>query len=182
VGASRYLIGLLLAVAVGLAVYAMGHRLMRDRSPVAAGARVEGFAGWLLVLAVGQWLAALSLFGNVLRHMPLYQSYLAMPETRTAAIVEVAGHLALLAFVLWAAMLMTRKSRLYPRLLRLELVMLVVLPAFNIAWVTEETGTYVTGPKLWIAVTLRFVATGIFAALWFIYSQHSLRVRDTFVR
>jgi hypothetical protein len=181
-GANRYVMGLLLAVVLGLAVYAVGQRLLRHRPLAAAGAPVEGFAGWLLVLAIGQWLAVLSLFGEALRLMSLYERYLVLREMRTAMIVNLAGHLALLVFVLSAAVLMMRKSRLYPRLLRIELMLLVVLPALSIVWETEETGTYVTGPKVWIAVALRFVATGVFASLWFIYSQHSLRVRNTFVR
>jgi len=35
---------------------------------------------------------------------------------------------------------------------------------------------------LWLAVTVRFVATAAVAAAWYVYSQHSLRMRNTFVR
>lgn len=171
-----------MAVAVGLAAYAAAQRFVRHQSPSAAGTPVEGFAGWLLVLAIGQWFAVLSLFGEMARQVPLYRRYLALPETHTVVIAEIVVPLAVIAFVLWAAVMMMRKSRLYPSLLRIELVLLVILPALSAVWVTAETTSYVTGPKLWIAVTLQFAVTGVFAALWFVYSQHSMRMRTTFVR
>ena len=96
-----------------------------------------------------------------------------------ATLVEAIGHLALLGFVLATALAMMRRHRLFPALLRIELVLLVVLP--TLFWATPETGSYVTEPKLWIAAALRFVATGLFAAAWFIYSLRSVRVRHTFV-
>jgi hypothetical protein len=182
VGASRYLFGLLVAVAVGVAIYSIGQRLVVRRSPPANGARLEGFAGWLLVLAIGQWLAVLGLFAEILRRLPFYHRSLEMPETRTIVVAQIVVHLAMLAFVLGAALLMTRKRRLYPPLLRIELVLLVLLPALNGIWASEETATFVTGPKHWIAIALRFAVGGIVAALLFLYAQHSLRLRNTFVR
>jgi len=179
---ARYLIGLLLAVAVGAVVYLVARRWMNNRPAAPAGAPIEGFAGWLLFLAIAQWFAVLSVAGELLRQIPLYQRYGDVPETRTATIVEAVGHLAVLAFVLWAAIAMARRSRLFPGLLRIELVLLVILPVLNLFWVTSETGTYVTEPKLWIAVALRFVVTGLFATAWFVYSLRSVRVRNTFVR
>jgi hypothetical protein len=180
-GAFRTLLGLLLAVAVGLAVYLIGHRLMRQRSPP-AGPAVEGFAGWLLVLAIGQWLAVLHLLSEILRRVPLYQRAWETPGLGAEVLGEIVGRLVIFVFVTWAAVLMTGKSRLYPRLLRLELVGLAVLPALGGVWLIEEGGAYVTEPKLWLAVTVRFVATAVFAAIWYVYSQHSLRMRNTFVR
>jgi hypothetical protein len=46
----------------------------------------------------------------------------------------------------------------------------------------DENGAYVTEPKLWIAFAVRLAATSMFAAAWYLYSQHSLRMRTTFVR
>jgi len=171
----------MLALAVGLTVYAVAHRVMRQRAPTAA-TTVEGFWGWLLLLAIGQWLAVLHLLSEILRRLPLYQRAWETSGQRAEALGEIVGRLVILAFVTAAAVLMTRKSRLYPRLLRIELVGMVVLPALSGLWLTEESGTYVTEPKLWLAVTVRFVATAAVAAAWYVYSQHSLRMRNTFVR
>jgi hypothetical protein len=88
----------------------------------------------------------------------------------------------MLVLTLAAAILMMRRSRFYPALLRLELVLLVVLPMLGSLWPMGASGSsYVTEPKLWLAVMVRFTATAIFAALWYVYSQRSLRVRNTFV-
>ena len=180
-GAVRPLLGLMLALAVGLTVYAVAHRVMRQRAPMAA-TTVEGFWGWLLLLAIGQWLAVVHLLAEILRRLPLYQRAWEMSGQRAEALGEIVGRLVILAFVTAAAVLMTRKSRLYPRLLRIELVGVVVLPALGGLWLIEESGTFVTEPKLWLAVTVRFVATAVVAAAWYVYSQHSLRMRNTFVR
>jgi hypothetical protein len=180
-GAFRPLLGLMLAIAVGLAVYAIAQRVMRQRQPPVA-TTVEGFWGWLLLLAIGQWLAVLYLLSEILRRLPLYQRAWETSGQRAEALGEIVGRLVILAFVTAAAVLMTRKSRLYPRLLRIELVGMVVLPALGGLWLIEESGTYVTEPKLWLAVTVRFVATAAVAAAWYVYSQHSLRMRNTFVR
>ena len=178
--AFRPLLALLLAIAAGLAVYVIAHRLARGRGPSAA-ATPAGFGGWLMVLAIGQWLAvALLLFGIVLR-LPLYQHALETPDLGAGALAAIAGRLALFAFVAWAALMMSFRSRLYPHLLRLELLGLVVLPALGL-WLMEEERAYVTEPKLWLTIVVRFVATAVFAALWYVYSQHSLRMRNTFVR
>jgi hypothetical protein len=144
--------------------------------PSTSSAPPEGFAGWLLLLAAGQWLAVVLLLAAFVRHMPW------MIDESGPQQLRLFGQLLLLVFMAWAAILMMRKSRLYPRLLRLELVLLVVLPQIDALWIAEENGAYVTEPKLWIAFAVRLAATSMFAAAWYLYSQHSLRVRTTFVR
>jgi hypothetical protein len=175
-GATRPLLGLALAVAIALSVYVLGLLLARHRVPLSTTTPREGFAGWLLILAAGQWLAVLLLLAALVRRMPW------ATEGNEAQQLRLFGHLLLLALVLSSAILMMRKSRLYPRLLRLELVLLVVLPPIDSLWWTEENGAYVTEPKLWIAFAVRLAATGMFAAAWYLYSEHSRRVRATFVR
>ena len=175
-GATRPLLGLVLAVVVALSVYVLGHLLARHRVPLRATGPREGFAGWLLLLAAGQWLTVLLLLAALIRRMPL------MADADHPQQLRLFGHLLLLALALSSAILMTRKSRLYPRLLRLELVLLVVVPPIDALWLTEENGAYVTEPKLWIAFAVRLAATGMFAAAWYLYSEHSRRVRATFVR
>jgi hypothetical protein len=175
-GATRPLLGLVLAVAIALSVYVLGHLLARHRVPLPTTGPREGFAGWLLLLAAGQWLAVLLLLAAVVRRVPLTAD---VDEPQQLSLFV---HVLLLCLSLWSAVLMMRKSRLYPRLLRLELVLLVVLPPIDALWWAEENGAYVTEPKLWIAVAVRMAGTGMFAAAWYLYSEHSRRVRATFVR
>lgn len=178
----KLLLDLLLAVAVWAAAYFAMRYWQRHRPPWAPGAAFEGFAGALLLLAIAQWLGALWVAGDFLRQLPLYRDSLDAPQAHVAAIAEAVGHLALLAFVLWAAILMTRKSRLFPALLRIELVLLAALPVHHLFLGTSGAGSYVTEPKLWLAVALRLAVIGLFAAVCFVYSLRSTRVRDTFVR
>jgi hypothetical protein len=166
----------MLAVVLALSVYALGHHLARHRLPSTSAAPPEGFAGWLLVLAAGQWLAVLLLLAAFVQRLPWTFDASGPLQLRLF------GHLLLLAFVACAVILMMRRSRLYPRLLRLELVLLVVLPPIDALWIAKKNGAYVTEPKLWIAIAVRLAATSMFAAAWYLYSQHSLRMRTTFVR
>lgn len=176
--AGRALVGLLVAVAAGLVVYAAGHRLLRGAraSPPPPG----GFVGWLLVVAIGQWLAVLALLGDLLRHLPL-QRQLWESGAAVAALGDLAGRSALLVFVLSAAILMQRRSRLYPRLLRIESIVLVLRPLLAGLVLVDETSLFQTQPKLWIGFAIEFVATGALAAAGYLYAQHSARLRATFV-
>lgn len=174
-GASRALFGLVFAVMLALSVYALGHLFARHRVPSGVTAPPQGFAGWLLVLAAGQWLAMLLVVAALLRGMPQ------TADTSVPAQLRLLAHLLLLAFTAATTILMMRKSGLYPRLLRVELVLLVVLPPIQAIWFAEENGSYVTEPKLWIAFAVRLAATSMLAAGLFLYSQHSLRMRATFV-
>jgi hypothetical protein len=166
----------MLAAGLALSVYALGHHLLRHRLPLRS-APPEGFAGWLLVLAAGQWLAVLLLLGAFARRLPR-----TLETSSVATQLRLLVDLVLLAFVAWAAIVMSRRSRLYPRLLRVELAALAMLPPLDAVWMAEEGGAYVTEPKLWIAFAVRLAATSMVAAAWYLYSQHSLRMRATFVR
>jgi NADH:ubiquinone oxidoreductase subunit K len=114
--------------------------------------------------------------------MPPWQDYVDAPQAHASSIAEAIVHLAALVFVLWTAVSMARRRRLFPVLLRIELALLAALPVAELFFGSTETDTYVTAPKLWIAIALRIGVTGLFAAALFVYSLRSERVRSTFVR
>jgi hypothetical protein len=176
--ANRLFVEVLLAVAIGGAIYLVVRRWLAP----ASGAPSEGFGGMLLYLAIVQWLAVVIVAARLLWRMPPWQDYVDAPQAHASGIAEAIGHLAALVFVLWAAVSMARRRRLFPVLLRIELALLAVLPVIELFFGSTETDTYVTAPKLWIAIALRIVATGLFAAALFVYSLRSERVRNTFVR
>ena len=176
--ANRLFVEVLLALAIGGAIYLV---LRRSLAP-ASGAPPEGFGGMLLYLAIVQWLGVVIVAARLLWRMPPWQDYVDAPQAHASSIAETIGHLAALAFVLWAAVSMARRRRLFPILLRIELALLAVLPVMELFFAPTETDSYVTAPKLWIAIALRIVATGLFAAALFVYSLRSERVRNTFVR
>lgn len=168
--------------AFGLAVYWLVRRLRGGvRLAGLPGAPLEGFAGWLAILVGLQSFAALSLLGGLLRHMPLFERYAAIPAARPAVLVEVAVHLAVLAFVAWATVVMISRRRLFVALFRLELLLLIFLPTLNLAWAVSETN-YVTQPKAWLGVAATFSFSALVAAVGFAYSLYSTRFRSTFVR
>jgi hypothetical protein len=85
--------------------------------------------------------------------------------------------------VLWSAIMMHRKSRLFPLLFRIEMVLLMLLPialALLGTWMTGHEGDMGSGLRLaaWARVALFAPAAGI----GFVYSLRSQRFRNTFVR
>ena len=176
--ANRLFLEVLLALAIGGAIYLAARRSLAPGS----GAPTEGFAGMLLYVAIVQWLGVVVVAGKLFWPMPPLGDYFEAPQAHASAILESLGHLAVLAFVLWSALLMARRRRLFPVLLRIELLGLAVLPVVELLFGTTETDSYVTAPKLWIAIVLRIVVIGLFAAALFVYSLRSERVRNTFVR
>ena len=176
--ANRLFVEVLLALAIGGAIYLVVRRWLMPTS----GAPPAGFGGMLLYVAIVQWLGVVVVAGKLFWPMPPLADYFDAPQAHASAIVETLGHLAVFVFGLWAALLMTRRGRLFPILLRIELVGLAALPFVELIFGTTETDSYVTAPKLWIAIALRIVVIGLFAAALFVYSLRSERVRNTFVR
>ncbi len=170
---------MIVAGALGLAAYGLVRSIRRRNAR--AGPPGESFAGWLAALFVLQCLAVLGLLGGLLRHMPLFERYAVLPATRPAVFVEVAVHLAVLAFVAWATAVMTGRRRLFILLFRLELVLLAVLPTLQLAWAVSATN-YVTQPKAWLGVAASFAVSAAIASIGFAYSLYSTRLRGTFVR
>lgn len=173
---ARLLVILIAAFATGL----VGHGIalvLRRRGMLPAprpGTPVEGFGGWLLVLAALQWLAVFGLLAWLSREMGALErpGAAGTPPLLT-------GYLAILAFVTWTAVAMMRRRRLFLVLLRIELVLLVVLSTMDLSIFGSS---YVTEPKAWLAVLARFALASVIAALGFAYSAASVRVRNTFVR
>jgi Protein of unknown function (DUF2569) len=176
--ANRLFVEVLLALAIGGAIYLVVRRWLAPGS----GAPPEGFGGALLYVAILQWLGVVIVAARLLSRMPPWEDYVDAPEAHTSSIAETIGHLAALVFVLCAAVSMTWRRRLFPVLLRIESVLLAALPFIELLFAPAETDSYVTAPKLWIAIALRIVVTGLFAAALFVYSLRSERVRNTFVR
>ncbi|MFZ5782721.1 MAG: hypothetical protein ACOY4R_21170 [Pseudomonadota bacterium] len=170
------LIVLIAALAAGLVGHGIAH-ILRRRGLLPeprAGAPVEGFGGWLLLLAGLQWLAVFGLLAWLSREMGALQR---PGAAGTPALLT--GYFAILAFVTWTAVAMMRRRRLFLVLLRIELVLLVVLSTMDLSIFGSS---YVTEPKAWLAVLARFALASGIAALGFAYSAASVRVRNTFVR
>src|SRR5438046_4387036 len=99
---------------------------MRGKSPrggngmnqVAEGP--EGFGGWLLLIAVGQWLGFLGRLMELVWELPTWVGQWSDPALCRATMGEVALSVGLLAFMLYTAIIMNMKRREFPTLFRLE--------------------------------------------------------------
>ena len=177
---------MLVALAVGGVAYLAARRWSRGQSeevvPPTSCVTLEGFRGWLLLVAAIQCLAVVGAGGELVRvGLSVHESREVM-ELRALAVVAIVTQLAAFAFVSWTTVLMVRKRRLFPAALRLELVLLVVLPVLNLLVASLLTGTPVPTMYPWAVVAAWCVISTAFALPWFLYSLRSFRVRNTFVR
>ena len=130
--ANRLFVEVLLALAIGGAIYLVVRRWLLPTS----GAPPAGFGGALLYVAIVQWLGVVIVAARLLWRMPPWEDYVEAPQVHASSIAEAIGHLAALVFVLWAALSMTRRRRLFPVLLRIELALLAVLPVVELFFAT----------------------------------------------
>jgi hypothetical protein len=140
----------------------------------------EGFGGWLLAVAIGQWLGILRELVEFLWALPTWVGEWRDPAMHRATLGEAGLSLGLLAFMLYTAIIMNMKRREFPTLFRIELALYVVFPLLSIWWVATATGTPVDRASF-AGIAGEAVASTIGASLSILYSLRSLRVRNTFV-
>ena len=131
-----------------------------------------------------QWLAVLHAFGDVAGNLGpqrLASAASSGPYRYGGYIASVVVLALLFIFVLWSAIMMHRKSRLFPKLFRIEMALLLFVPILIALGVTWETGH---GKDSHLASVLTWVRVAIFApaaGIGYVYSLRSVRFRDTFV-
>jgi hypothetical protein len=140
----------------------------------------EGFGGWLLLIAIGQWLGVFWGLVQLLLELPGYASQLSDPALRRAVIGEAGLEIALLAFMLYTTVMMSMKRREFPTLFRLQLALVVVIPLLSTWWISRSTGKPLEGLE-YTATAVTAVVGVIGASLSILYSLRSQRVRNTFI-
>ena len=140
----------------------------------------EGFGGWLLLIAVGQWLGILRELLEFIWALPTWMSQWSDPVLRRAAIGEAGLSASLFAFMLYTVTMMSLKSREFPTLFRFELALYVVAPLLSIWWVSVSTGASVEGASF-AGIAVEAVLGTIGACISILYSLRSARVRNTFI-
>ncbi|MFI4999895.1 MAG: DUF2569 family protein [Reyranellales bacterium] len=145
-----------------------------------ATGKPEGFGGWLLVVAIGQWLGLLRALVDFTWDVPTWAGQWSDPLLRRAAIGEAGLSLGLLAFMLYTAIVMSMKRRDFPTLFRIELALFVLVPLLSTWWVSRSTGTAVDKASFAVIATEAVLGT-IGASISILYSLRSARVRNTFV-
>jgi uncharacterized YccA/Bax inhibitor family protein len=140
----------------------------------------EGFGGWLLLIAIGQWLGLLRELVEFIWALPTWASQWSDPALHRAAIGEAGLSAGLLAFMLYTTIIMSMKRRLFPTLFRIELGLFVVVPLLSIGWVSASTGVAVDQASF-AGIAAEAVGGTIGAWISMLYSLRSARVRNTFI-
>jgi hypothetical protein len=175
----------LIFLLVGLGIYVAVQRRRHPERYARSGAPLEGFAGWLIFIGVLQGMAVLQVAGELMLHFREYQLQaptIANPYARAGRIGGLVFQILLVALVLWSAVMMLRKSRTFPRLFRIELVLLVLIPvllALLLKWVADHSAL---SPQLQLFYWVRAGIMAPAAAAAFVYSLRSERFRNTFVK
>ncbi len=138
--------------------------------------KLEGFGGWLLLIAVGQWLSTLGTLVALLLELPGYLSQWAEPAMRRGIIGEAGLGVGLLGFMLYTSVMMNMKRHEFPTLFRIQLALFVVAPLLT-TWSTGKT----LGGLDFAATAAQAVIALIGASISILYSLRSERVRNTFV-
>jgi hypothetical protein len=171
------LLPLTLIVLIGWAIW---HFARLKRPVQGSGLRLEGFGGWLLVVAIGQWAGILVLLGQIGNALPQYEQYWANPLMKTVIVGSLITDLGLAAFAFYVAVMMTRRSRIFPALFRVQLVLIVALPVITAIWMSLVTGVPIASLD-WAPEVGRAIGRAVGAVVWILYSLKSVRVLNTFV-
>ena len=142
--------------------------------------RPEGFGGWLLLIAIGQWLGVFGGAVQFLLGLSDYASRWSDPLTRRGVVGEAGLELALLALMLYVAIMMSMKRRVFPTLFRIQLALVVVVPLLSTWWTSSSAGRPIEGLEF-TGTAVQAVVGVIGASLSILYSLRSERVRNTFI-
>jgi hypothetical protein len=123
---------------------------------------LEGFGGWLLLIAIGQWLGIFGEVVQLLLELPRYASQWSVPPMRRGIIGEVGLNIALLAFMFYTTVMMSMKRREFPTLFRVQLALLVVAPLLVTWWTSMSAGRPIVG--LEFAATAARAVVGVMGA------------------
>src|SRR5262249_50131320 len=93
-----------------------------------ASEKLEGFGGWLLLIAIGNWPGVLAPLGDFLMELPDYAAQWSDPAVRRGIVGEAVLDAGLFVFMLYTAIMMNMKRHEFPTLFRLQLALVVVLP------------------------------------------------------
>jgi hypothetical protein len=142
-------------------------------------AGLTGFAGWLMLLAIGQAFSPLRTLAALGTSNEGYQKLMTLPNGALAMYGEIALLLAFLVLQVVVFVAMLRRSYRFKQLFLYQWIAIPVLFLLDTVWISVVLGAPVSqvlaGDAL-VAPMVSFVLTGI----WVAYVYKSVRVRNTF--
>jgi Protein of unknown function (DUF2569)/GYF domain 2 len=147
---------------------------------------LDGIAGWLILVAIGQVLGPLRLLVFAGEYFEKMDKRL-LENFPLAIWGEAAMYVGLLSFFVFTSVLFFRHSRKFPTFFIWQWMMLIALPFIDAAWAAISIGAY-TGRNPGELVSLGpeeiggSVAMTIGGAIWIAYILRSKRVANTFVK
>ncbi|WP_312796352.1 DUF2569 family protein [Tianweitania sp.] len=142
----------------------------------------QGFAGWLMLLAIGQTLFLIQSVLSTIQILPLPGTYDASVKGATIAYgVETALYLVALAIVIATTVCMFKRRRTFPAWFTVQWAATFLLVVLDVAWVA--TWFNMSLASAWVEFNRDLIAAGIMAALgavWVGYVWRSRRVKNTF--
>ncbi|MGX5828717.1 DUF2569 family protein [Mesorhizobium sp. 43Arga] len=140
---------------------------------------LEGFGGWLMLLAIGQSLSPLRTLLELARSVKDYQRLITLPNGPLAVYGETALNLAFLVLQLVVLISMLRRSQHFPKLFICQWFAIPILFILDTVWISRTLSIPMSqlldGDTL-ISAVIAVATTGLWAA----YVYRSVRVRNTF--
>lgn len=178
---SEFILQLLPLALLILGFLAIWFFAWRDKKRRPEGAKIEGFGGWLLIVAIGQWFGALSFIADFLKALPEYEKHWSNPIAQRVIMAEAGLTLGFVGFMIYVAIMMSMRRRVFLFLFRVELVLIVVGPLIVLFWAALVSDASLEKLNFGTEVG-RSMGRAVGAAIWIVYSLRSVRVRNTFVR
>ena len=166
----------ILLLLIGVPVFfAVRSARKRPRPPT----YLEGFGGWLMLLAISQSLSPLRTLVELSRSVKDYQQLITLPNGPLAVYGEVALTLAFLVLQLVVLVSMLRRSRHFPKLFICQWLSIPLLFILHTVWISRILGIPIDrllDVDTLISALIAVTTTGLWAA----YVYRSVRVRNTF--
>jgi hypothetical protein len=172
----HWVVVLVFFAGIGCAIY-FGTK--KARNTELAPEQLSGFGGWLLILAIGQCVAPLRVFVDLSGEISGYSRLATLPNGEIAAIGELFLNAVYLAFLIYVTMMMLKRKRSFPRLIRYEWFAVIVVPIIDHLWTAATLGMPLN-ELVEAGEVGRVIGSAIVMGAWVWYTSVSVRVKNTF--
>jgi hypothetical protein len=151
---------------------------LASRAKAEAGVPLEGFGGWLLLLALGQVIGAIASVTALNELFREWPEIVKLPQGQLFVIGEIVLCSVVCVTFIYTTIVMLRKQRTFRRWFTFQVVLAIAVSIIRWTWISGTLGIeYTEG----YSVT-RIVAVSIVYGVWVWYLNISRRAANTFIR